>query len=144
VRAWSVEPDPARDDDPYSVVEAPRGTLFHQYETDDQGLIRKANLIVATQNNSARIALSVDKAARGLIKKGQVNDGLLNMVDGFPGVRPLLRLRDPCVAWPLAALGQDLQSRTQPGARDCTIVSKGAKVLSPQVSWTQTSFRPGY
>jgi F420-non-reducing hydrogenase large subunit len=71
-------------------VEAPRGTLFHQYETDDQGLIRKANLIVATQNNSARIALSVDKAARGLIKKGQVNDGLLNMVE------MAFRAYDPC------------------------------------------------
>ena len=72
------------------VVEAPRGTLFHQYETDDLGLIKKANLIVATQNNSARIALSVDKAARGLIKKGEVNDGLLNMVE------MAFRAYDPC------------------------------------------------
>jgi len=42
------------------VVEAPRGTLFHHYETDDRGLVTKANLIVATQNNAARIAMSVD------------------------------------------------------------------------------------
>jgi len=72
------------------VVEAPRGTLFHEYETDDRGLITKANLIVATQNNAARIAMSVDKAARGLIKKGQVNDGLLNMVE------MAFRAYDPC------------------------------------------------
>ncbi len=72
------------------VVEAPRGTLFHHYETDDRGLVRKANLIVATQNNAARIAMSVDKAARGLIKKGQVNDGLLNMVE------MAFRAYDPC------------------------------------------------
>jgi F420-non-reducing hydrogenase large subunit len=72
------------------VVEAPRGTLFHHFETDPQGLITKANLIVATQNNSARIAMSVDKAARGLIKKGQVNDGLLNMVE------MAFRAYDPC------------------------------------------------
>jgi F420-non-reducing hydrogenase large subunit len=71
-------------------VEAPRGTLFHHYETDEQGLIRKANLIVATQNNAARIAMSVDKAARGLIKKGEVNDGLLNMVE------MAFRAYDPC------------------------------------------------
>jgi F420-non-reducing hydrogenase large subunit len=71
-------------------VEAPRGTLFHHYETDEQGLLTKANLIVATQNNAARIALSVDKAARGLIKKGQVNDGLLNMVE------MAFRAYDPC------------------------------------------------
>lgn len=71
-------------------VEAPRGTLFHHFETDAQGLITKANLIVATQNNAARIAMSVDKAARGLIKKGQVNDGLLNLVE------MAFRAYDPC------------------------------------------------
>ncbi len=72
------------------VVEAPRGTLFHHYQTNEKGVITKANLIVATQNNAARIAMSVDKAARGLIKGGQVNDGLLNMVEmGF-------RAYDPC------------------------------------------------
>ena len=59
------------------VVEAPRGTLFHHYETDEQGRITKANLIVATQNNAARIAMSVDKAAKGLIT-GAKSDGLLN------------------------------------------------------------------
>jgi len=72
------------------VVEAPRGTLFHHFETDDRGLLTKANLIVATQNNAARIAMSVDKAARGLIKKGVVNDGLLNMVE------MAFRAYDPC------------------------------------------------
>jgi F420-non-reducing hydrogenase large subunit len=72
------------------VVEAPRGTLFHHYETDEQGLVTMANLIVATQNNAARIAMSVDKAAKGLIKKGQVNDGLLNMIE------MAFRAYDPC------------------------------------------------
>lgn len=72
------------------VVEAPRGTLFHHYETDERGLITKANLIVATQNNAARIALSVEKAAKGLIRKGQVSDGLLNMVE------MAFRAYDPC------------------------------------------------
>jgi len=72
------------------VVEAPRGTLFHHYETDDNGLITKANLIVATQNNAARIAMSVEKAAKGLIKKGNVSEGLLNMVE------MAFRAYDPC------------------------------------------------
>ena len=72
------------------VVEAPRGTLFHHYETDEQGLITKANLIVATQNNAARIAMSVDRAAKSLIHKGQVDDGLLNMVE------MAFRAYDPC------------------------------------------------
>ncbi len=73
------------------VVEAPRGTLFHHYETDEAGLITKANLIVATQNNAARIALSVDKVARALISASTANDqGLLNMVE------MAFRAYDPC------------------------------------------------
>jgi len=72
------------------VVEAPRGTLIHHYETDENGLIKMANLIVATQNNAARIAMSVDRAAKGLIKKGQVSDGLLNKIE------MAFRAYDPC------------------------------------------------
>jgi F420-non-reducing hydrogenase large subunit len=74
----------------YGVVEAPRGTLFHHYETDEKGLIRKANLIVATQGNSARMAMSVEKSAKGLIRQGKVNDGLLNMIE------MAFRAYDPC------------------------------------------------
>ncbi len=72
------------------VVEAPRGTLIHHYQTDDKGLITMANLIVATQNNAARIAMSVDRAARKLISNGQVDDGILNMVE------MAFRAYDPC------------------------------------------------
>ncbi|MDD5656956.1 MAG: nickel-dependent hydrogenase large subunit [Elusimicrobia bacterium] len=72
------------------VVEAPRGTLFHHYETDERGLMRRTNLIVATIGNSARIAMSVDKAAKGLISKGNVSDALLNKVE------MAFRAYDPC------------------------------------------------
>jgi F420-non-reducing hydrogenase large subunit len=72
------------------VVEAPRGTLIHHYETDDKGLITKANLIVATQNNATRIAMSVDKSAKGLIHNGIASDGLLNMIE------MAFRAYDPC------------------------------------------------
>jgi len=72
------------------VVEAPRGTLFHHYQTDERGVITMANLIVATQNNAARIAMSVDKAAKGLISKGNVPEGVLNKVE------MAFRAYDPC------------------------------------------------
>ncbi len=72
------------------VVEAPRGTLIHDYETDAEGLVTKANLIVATQNNAARIAMSVNKAAKALIHRGRVSEGLLNMVE------MAFRAYDPC------------------------------------------------
>jgi F420-non-reducing hydrogenase large subunit len=72
------------------VVEAPRGTLIHHYRTDERGLVTKANLIVATQNNAARIAMSVDKAARALISGGEADEGLLNQVE------MAFRAYDPC------------------------------------------------
>jgi F420-non-reducing hydrogenase large subunit len=74
------------------IVEAPRGTLIHHYETDDRGLITKVNLIVATAHNGARIAMGVEKVAKGLIHGGKINDGLLNMVE------MAFRAYDPCNA----------------------------------------------
>jgi F420-non-reducing hydrogenase large subunit len=50
------------------------------------------NLIVATAHNGARIAMGIDKAAKGLIHGGKVNDGLLNMIE------MAFRAYDPCNA----------------------------------------------
>jgi F420-non-reducing hydrogenase large subunit len=74
------------------VVEAARGTLIHHYNVDEKGLIAKANLIVATTNNAGAITMSVRDAAKGLIKNGEVNDGLLNKVE------MAFRAYDPCFA----------------------------------------------
>jgi F420-non-reducing hydrogenase large subunit len=74
------------------IVEAPRGTLIHHYETDEKGIITKVNLVVATQNNSARIAMSVEKAAKELIHDGKASDGLLNKIE------MAFRAYDPCNA----------------------------------------------
>ncbi len=72
------------------VVEAPRGTLIHHYRTDERGLITSANLIVATQNNSARMAMGVEKAARSLISGPDVPEGVLNTIE------MAFRAYDPC------------------------------------------------
>jgi len=74
------------------VVEAARGTLFHHYKLDKKGLIEKANLIVATTNNAGAINMSIRNAAKGVIKKGIVNNGILNMVE------MAFRAYDPCFA----------------------------------------------
>ncbi|MBN1764366.1 MAG: Ni/Fe hydrogenase subunit alpha [Sedimentisphaerales bacterium] len=79
-------------DEGVGIVEAPRGTLIHHYFTDDEGILTKVNLIVATNFNAAPIAMSVEKAAQGMIKGGKVNDGLLNMVE------MAFRAYDPCHA----------------------------------------------
>lgn len=72
------------------VVEAPRGTLFHHYKTDERGIITDVNLIVATQNNAASICMSVEEAAKSFIKGGKVDENLLNMVE------MAFRAYDPC------------------------------------------------
>jgi F420-non-reducing hydrogenase large subunit len=69
-------------DEGVSIVEAPRGTLTHHYITDEKGIIKKANLIVATVNNVAAISMSVNKAAQALIKPGKkITEGLLNRIE---------------------------------------------------------------
>jgi len=77
-------------DEGVGVVEAPRGTLFHHYFTDERGIVKKANLIVATVHNNAPICMSVKKAAQNLIQGGEPKEGLLNMVE------MAFRAYDPC------------------------------------------------
>jgi len=62
-------------------VEAPRGTLIHDYETDENGLIKSVNLIVGTTHNNAAINLSVKQTATELIKDGTYDQGILNKVE---------------------------------------------------------------
>jgi F420-non-reducing hydrogenase large subunit len=74
------------------VCEAPRGTLFHHYETDEKAIIEKLNLLVATQNSAAAICMSIEKAARALIRGGNISSGKLNVVE------MAFRAYDPCLA----------------------------------------------
>jgi len=74
-------------------VEAPRGTLTHHYQTDENGILTSVNLIVGTTNNYAPIAMSIKKAAQGLIQKGTaVSDATLNMIE------MAFRNYDPCMS----------------------------------------------
>lgn len=81
------------------VVEAARGVLIHHYKLDDKGLVKEANMIVATTNNNAAINMSVANAARKVIKNGKVNDILLNKVESA------FRCYDPCLACASHSLG---------------------------------------
>ncbi len=100
------------------VVEAPRGTLFHHYQTDERGLITMANMIVATQNNAARIAMSVERAAKGLIKGGKVTEGLLNKIE------MAFRAYDPCIGCATHSLPGHLPLSVNIYDRDRTLVRR--------------------
>jgi F420-non-reducing hydrogenase large subunit len=83
----------ATPDEGVGVVEAPRGTLIHHYQTDKKGIVEKVNLIVATGHNNSAMNMSVAKAARGFVHNGEVvAEGLLNMVE------MAFRAYDPCMA----------------------------------------------
>jgi F420-non-reducing hydrogenase large subunit len=74
------------------VVEAPRGTLIHDYTTDADGILTHVNLLVATCQNNSAINLSVKQAAKTLIKGGKYDQGTLNMVE------MAIRAYDPCLS----------------------------------------------
>ena len=83
-------------------VEAPRGTLIHHYAADREGMLTAVNLVVASQHNAAPVQISVRKAARGLVRGGKVDDGLLNLLE------MAFRAYDPCNACASHALPGEL------------------------------------
>ncbi|MDD2367398.1 MAG: Ni/Fe hydrogenase subunit alpha [Desulfuromonadaceae bacterium] len=80
--------------------EAPRGTLIHDYEIDENGIIRAANLIVATQQNYAIINRSIEQAAQSHVIGKTDDSALLNAVEFS------IRCYDPCLSCATHAVGQ--------------------------------------
>ncbi len=79
-------------------VEAPRGVLVHDYQIDENGIVRGANMIVATQQNTAAINKSLKEGAINLLDGG--DEKLLN------GLEFVVRCYDPCLACSTHALGR--------------------------------------
>jgi F420-non-reducing hydrogenase large subunit len=96
----------ATPDEGIGIVEAPRGTLIHHYQTDAQGLLKKVNLIVGTTNNYAAIDMSIKKAAQALVLPGQpVTEGILNKIE------MAFRSYDPCLGCATHALPGEMPLR---------------------------------
>jgi NAD-reducing hydrogenase large subunit len=81
-------------------AEAPRGTLFHHYKVDENGLITWANLIIATGQNNRAMNQGILQAARHYIRDGKFTEGILNRVEA------VVRTFDPCLSCSTHALGQ--------------------------------------
>jgi len=73
------------------VVEAPRGTLAHEYVLTRNGRLRNMKLIIPTQVNNAAINLNVKDAAMEFIRHGEIKPGLLNRIE------MVIRAYDPCI-----------------------------------------------
>jgi NAD-reducing hydrogenase large subunit len=82
------------------VSEAPRGTLMHHYEIDENGQMTHANLIIATGHNNLAMNRGVLQVAQRYITGAQITDGMLNRVEA------VIRTFDPCLSCSTHAVGQ--------------------------------------
>ena len=81
-------------------LEAPRGTLFHHYKTDENGVITRVNLIVATGHNNWAMNESINLVARQYVDGANLTEGMLNRVEAA------IRAHDPCLSCSTHAVGK--------------------------------------
>jgi len=91
ITSTDIRNKPNKPSEGIGIIEAARGTLIHHYKLDEEGLVKRVNLIVATVNNVPAICMSIRDAAKGLIKGGNVSEGLLNKIE------MAFRAYDPCL-----------------------------------------------
>jgi NAD-reducing hydrogenase large subunit len=83
------------------VGEAPRGTLFHHYRVDEDGLLTDVNLLIATGQNNLAMNRAVAEAAGRYVRPGApLGDGVLNRIEAS------IRAYDPCLSCSTHAVGQ--------------------------------------
>ena len=82
------------------VLEAPRGTLIHDYTADENGKLTKVNLIVSTGHNNWAMSNAVDSVAKTYVKGPEIHEGMLNRVEAA------IRAYDPCLSCSTHAVGQ--------------------------------------
>ncbi len=82
------------------VTEAPRGTLFHEYHVDEDGILTNVNLIVATGQNNLAMNQTVTQIAQNYVNGGKLSEGILNRIEH--GIRAF----DPCLSCSTHAVGQ--------------------------------------
>src|SRR5581483_7377603 len=82
------------------VGEAPRGTLFHHYEVDENGLLTAVDLLIATGQNNLAMNRTVAQVARRYVRGGRLDDGVLNRVEAG------IRAYDPCLSCSTHAIGK--------------------------------------
>ena len=82
------------------VIEAPRGTLFHHYQVDENDIVTKANLIVSTTSNNMAMNESVRQVAAEYLSGLELTEPLLNNLE------VAIRAYDPCLSCATHAMGK--------------------------------------
>ncbi|OGB57404.1 MAG: NADP oxidoreductase [Burkholderiales bacterium RIFOXYD12_FULL_59_19] len=112
------------------MIEAPRGTLIHDYEVGDDDLVTRCNLIVSTTHNNQAMNEAVRSVARDYLDGQELTEGLLNHIE------VAIRAYDPCLSCATHALGQM--------PLDVTLLAADGSLLdhvqkSPQSGLTRTT-----
>jgi len=81
------------------IIEAPRGTLIHDYTVNEKGFIEKCNLLVATCQNNYAIDRSVEAVAKPLVQDGKLPEAAANRIE------MVIRAYDPCISCATHAIG---------------------------------------
>jgi NAD-reducing hydrogenase large subunit len=105
------------------VSEAPRGTLFHDYTVDHEGLLKRVNLIVATGQNNLAMNRTVAQIARHYVRGENIPEPVLNRIEHG------IRCYDPCLSCSTHAVGQMplLIQLISPNGRLLKTISRGLK-----------------
>ncbi|MGD1012484.1 MAG: Ni/Fe hydrogenase subunit alpha [Acidimicrobiales bacterium] len=82
------------------VSEAPRGVLIHHYQVDKNGLMERANLIIATGHNNMAMNRGVLEVAKKYVNGTKIEEPMLNRVEA------VIRCFDPCLSCSTHAIGQ--------------------------------------
>jgi NAD-reducing hydrogenase large subunit len=81
-------------------AEAPRGTLFHHYITDETGKLLNVNLLIATGQNNPSMNRSITEVAKQYVDGANLKEGMLNRVESA------IRCYDPCLSCSTHAMGK--------------------------------------
>ncbi len=82
------------------MIEAPRGTLIHHYQINEDEQIVRANLIVATTHNNQAMNEAIRRVALQYLDGNQLTEGLLNYIE------VAIRAFDPCLSCATHAIGK--------------------------------------
>ncbi|WP_374366332.1 Ni/Fe hydrogenase subunit alpha [Piscinibacter sp.] len=82
------------------IIEAPRGTLIHDYDVGEDDLVTRCNLIVSTTHNNQAMNEAVRQVARQYLDGQEITEGLLNRIE------VAIRAYDPCLSCATHALGR--------------------------------------
>jgi len=74
------------------VIEAPRGTLYHQLVIDEEGLVNKAEIVVPTGQNQIVMEKGIYQIVERLINQNASKEKIIYEVEKF------IRAFDPCMS----------------------------------------------